>query len=226
MVAMLLKLIRCQVDAPRRAAFEDGQSVWSALADRPGFGSQFGGWEDDAAWLAAWWHDWPSYAAFHADGHDGLQARGGQRALDLPTTVSYWQVLEDDHIDGRTADEVDRAPEGLQVEHFELAPGMLPEFRDFLAWRWRPALAGSPGMHEAWLCRHRKHPGRYVVLSTWDRPGQTRSMAGLLQPGWRLPQRRHRLLRRHAAHRITLHPAWTVRTADAPGTVLHPRGDR
>ena len=96
------------------------------------------------------------------------------------------------------------------VELLDLAPGCLPEFREFLTWRWRSALAGAPGLHEARLCRHRKRPGSYLIWSTWSPGARPVSLASLLQPGFRVPQRRLRLLRSHGAFRIPCEADWQV----------------
>lgn len=207
---MLLKLIRCDVATERREAFSRGQETWGELAQLPGFLAQGGGWSESQAVLVGWWADWPAYAAFRAEHHDALLARSGQGLACDRIETSYWESVAQESVDRRDNPDAAGAPDFMQVEEFELGPGCLPEFREFLTWRWRPALASAPGLHEARLCRHRKRPGRYLIWSTWGGAARPVSLASLLQPGYRVPQRRLQLLRSHHAERIPLESNWQL----------------
>lgn len=207
---MLLKLILCDVAAERREAFSSGQRAWAAVADCEGFLSQSGGWSEGQAWLTSWWRDWDSYANFRKNAHDHLLARSGHGLACDRIEASYWEDLPDEVVDRRGNPDAAGEPALALVELLDLAPGCLPEFREFLTWRWRAALAGAPGLHEARLCRHRKRPGSYLIWSTWSPAARPVSLAGLLQPGFRVPQRRLRLLRSHEAYRVPCEPAWQV----------------
>lgn len=207
---MLLKLIRCDVATERREAFDRGQRTWSAVAELDGFLHQSGGWSEDQAWIASWWRDWDSYAKFRKDAHDHLLARSGHGLACDRLDISYWEDVPAEMVDRRGNPDASGAPALAMVELLDLAPGCLPEFREFLTWRWRSALAGAPGLHEARLCRHRKRPGSYLIWSTWAAGARPVSLAGLLQPGFRVPQRRLRLLRSHEAFRIPCEAAWQV----------------
>ena len=215
---MLLKLIRCDVAAERREAFATGQQAWSAVAERPGFLGQAGGWTERQACLASWWTDWAAYSGFRKELHDHLLARSGHGLACDRIEVSYWEAVPEEQVDRRGSSDVREAPGLLQVELLELAPGCLPEFREFLTWRWHSALAGSTGLHEARLCRHRKRPGRYLIWSLWAAGARPTSFAGLLQPGYRIPQRRLQLLRSHEAMRMPLETTWSVPQAEAGET--------
>lgn len=207
---MLLKLIRCEVASEHRDAFADGQGAWAATAQSPGFVHQGGGWAEEDAWIVSWWRDWDAYAQFRAQVHDHLAARSGQSLTSQETEVSYWATIAEEHVDRRGSADLQPAPALWQVEQLELAHGCLPEFREFLTWRWRAALAGAPGLHEAWLCRHRKRPGSFLIWSSWDQGQRAISLASLLHPGYRVPQRRLQLLRSHEVARIPLEEAWQV----------------
>lgn len=210
---MLLKLIRCDVPAERREAFAEGQRAWASIVGLPGFFAQGGGWSEGQALLAAWWQDWDSYAAFRAEKHDQLLARSSHGLACDRIESSYWETVSDEFVDRRENPDAAGPPANLQIEEFELGPGCLPEFREFLTWRWRPALANASGLHEARLCRHRKRPGRYLIWSTWSGSARPLSLASLLQPGYRVPQRRLQLLRNHEAARIPLEAAWQIGNA-------------
>ena len=251
---MLLKLIRCDVAAERREAFSSGQRAWAGVAESEGFLSQGGGWSEDQAWLTGWWKDWASYANFRKTLHDPLLARSGHGLACDRIEISYWEDLSNEVVDRRGNPDASGAPATALIELLDLAPGCLPEFREFLTWSWRSALAGAPGLHEARLCRHRKRPGSYLIWSTWSpdarpglhearlcrhrkRPGsyliwstwspdaRPVSLASLLQPGFRVPQRRLRLLRSHEAYRIPCETDWQV-GADLSGkSAFLPQGE-
>ncbi|MCH2100946.1 MAG: YdbC family protein [Planctomycetes bacterium] len=207
---MLLKLIRCDVAAERQEAFCNGQSVWDEVAECDGFLNQRGGWLEQQAWLTSWWSDWSSYANFRKETHDHLLARSGHGLACDRIEISYWEDLPNEVVDRRGSPDAAGAPVLTLVELLDLAPGCLPEFREFLTWRWRSALAGAPGLQEARLCRHRKRPGKYLIWSTWSSGARPVSLAGLLQPGFRVPQRRLRLLRSHEAFQISCEAGWQV----------------
>lgn len=225
---MLLKLIRCTVAPGSKETFANGQQAYSALHGCPGFVEQSGGFADapraaedqlqqgEQAWLAAWWKDWSSYSDFRSDLHDLLHARSGHALSCARTEVSYWDSVAGEKVDRTGNLPADAYPEVLQIEQLELAPGTLPEFKEFLNWRWRPSLSGLPGLFQARLCRHRKHTGRYLIWSTWAGDARATSIASLLQPGFRVPQRRLQLLRRHETQRVPLRAAWQVGGSPLP----------
>ena len=222
---MLLKLIRCDVAAERREAFSSGQRAWAGVAESEGFLSQGGGWSEDQAWLTGWWKDWASYANFRKTLHDPLLARSGHGLACDRIEISYWEDLSNEVVDRRGNPDASGAPATALIELLDLAPGCLPEFREFLTWSWRSALAGAPGLHEARLCRHRKRPGSYLIWSTWSPDARPVSLASLLQPGFRVPQRRLRLLRSHEAYRIHCETDWQV-GADLSGkSAFLPQGE-
>jgi len=207
---MLLKLFRCDVSADQREVFAQGQRAWQACAQLDGFVGQMGGWHDDQAWVAAWWRDWASYQDFALENHDAIYQRSGQAGLYSHAESSFWTSLDGEKVDRRASFEADPVADSMQLEWIELAPGTQPDFRDFLAWRWRPGLAGTAGLIQARITRHRKRPGIYLAWSTWTRGAVHRSAASWLQPGFRLPQRRLRVLRSHQLTRIALAPSWQI----------------
>jgi uncharacterized protein DUF4937 len=193
---MLLKAIRCQVAAESRLPFARGQQAWSAAAGLPGFKGQAGGWAGADAWITSWWQDWAEYSRFMRQHHDRLFAAAGHQENVQRTEVSFWDLMPAGTVDRGHNETPSNSAEYMQLEILELAHGSLPEFEEFMTWRWRPAMAGAGGLSMARMCRHRKLPGRYLAWSIWRNRYDAIGVASLLQPGYRLPQRRLQLLQR------------------------------
>jgi uncharacterized protein DUF4937 len=205
---MLLKAIRCQVAADCRAPFARGQRAWSASSRAPGFSGQTGGWAEGDAWVTSWWNNWQEYAQFMREHHDRIYAESGQKESVRHVEVSFWDLLPQGTVDRGHNETPTDAAEYLQIEILELAHGSLPEFEEFMTWRWRPALAGAGGLSMARMCRHRKLPGRYLAWSLWRNRYDAVGVASLLQPGYRLPQRRLQLLQRLEKVEVQSVPEW------------------
>jgi hypothetical protein len=83
---MLLKWVRCSV--ADRAAFDEGQRGWSALATEPGFLGQFGGWNGSVeAHVFGLWADTSSYQTFMAERHDTIAAGQAGSYSDIEVTM-------------------------------------------------------------------------------------------------------------------------------------------
>lgn len=78
---LILKWIRCTVDAHQREAFDRAQRAWSALNEVEGFLVQSGGWDprrEFEAGILALWCDLEHYRAFMDQVHDRVVTSSGQ----------------------------------------------------------------------------------------------------------------------------------------------------
>lgn len=227
---MLLKAIQCHVLPERQEVFSRGQEHWAALAQLPGFVGQQGGWHKNTAWVFGWWRSWQDYSAFMAEHHDPIFHRSGQAGTFGGSEISFWTSLPSAQIDRRRNLKHSHASPSAQVamnadpgstsshdfillELLQLAPGAWADFDDFLTWRWRPGLAGAGGLAAARICQHRKLPGRYLSWSRWQAHADAIGMARLLQPGFRLPNRRAQLFRSLSQVKIATLPQWDVQAS-------------
>lgn len=93
---MWVKWIRCSVDADQRAAFDEAQQAWRALAGLPGFILQVGGWnvhDNSEACILGLWADQAAYQAFMQHHHDRITDTSGQGSTYRAITVTFFDVL-------------------------------------------------------------------------------------------------------------------------------------
>ena len=207
---MLLKAIQCQVAPEFRSEFSNGQRAWAGVSELKGFMGQLGGWHEDTAWITCWWESWEDYSIFMEQRHDQLYEANGQKGAIQESSINFWESMPKAWIDRTRSLPLSQSSGRILIEILELSHGALPEFEDFLTWRWRPALASAPGLSQARMCRHRKLLGRYMSWSHWEENGNCIGLARMLQPGFSLPNRRLTLLKSLRQFVVPLEPSWTV----------------
>jgi len=169
---MLLKLISCRVLPGRRAAFDEGQRQWTALASIPGFIGQCGGWRGDGAVIIGLWMDAPSYDHFMQHEHDRIAANAGQAGSYEALRIELFDEQLDMPGGDAGAAVADCRYRITHARHLRYAQCTVrPEGVDhFYAMQrevWAPGLRQAPGMLGGCFWRSRRATADFVVSTLW-----------------------------------------------------------
>ncbi|MCB9451267.1 MAG: YdbC family protein [Anaerolineaceae bacterium] len=206
---MILKWMRCTVEAADRAAFHEAQQAWRTLAGLPGFRIQVGGWNSQnpaEACILGVWADQAAYESFMQHHHDRIADTSGQATTYRAITVTFLDVL------GQTGEPAALAGAAcLHIAHSVLYPGRETHFREAQRTVWLPGMQGA-GMVAGLFGMAQSAEGApvYLTVSAWPTAAHFHDyLADHFTP---LRQQAH--LETDTASRtatlICLEPLWTV----------------
>lgn len=161
MTAVLVKWIRCSV--VDRERFDRGQRTWTAVAGRPGFLGQGGGWSTrriGTAHVFGCWTGRTAYDAFMADAHDEF-------ALDQVGSYADIDVRLFEHrldIGGRFAPTFAGAAV-LRLAHCHVHADRVAHFVAAQREVWNPGMGTASGFLRGGFGRRGEN--EFLVLSMW-----------------------------------------------------------